>query len=103
MSDVATLALLFLFIGSTEIIGSTENRGSKATGELAVTALVTSSVSITLSPDGRLSIIVANAPADEASLIAAAAQSRPALHNRYAEHRLDNPQEERRQPFAISK
>jgi hypothetical protein len=47
MSDVATLALLFLFIGSTEIIGSTENRGSKATGELAVTALVTSSVSIT--------------------------------------------------------
>jgi hypothetical protein len=97
MSDVATLALLFLFIGSTE------NRGSKATGELAVTALVTSSVSITLSPDGRLSIVVANAPADEASLIAAAAQSRPALHNRSAGHRLDNPQGERRQSFAISK
>jgi hypothetical protein len=97
MPHVATVALLLLSLGSPE------NRGSKAGGELTVTAVVMTSVSVTFSPDGRSSIVVANAPADEGSLISALAQSRPALHNKSSEHRLDNPHRGRRKPFALSK
>lgn len=59
--------------------GAPENRGGKAGGELRVTAVVTSSVSIAFAADGTQTIIVANAPADEAALVAAATQARPVL------------------------
>ena len=41
---------------------------SSASGSLTVTAIVTSSVSVTFSADGTQTVIVANAPADAATL-----------------------------------
>jgi len=41
---------------------------ARASGDLTVTAIVTSSVSVTFAPDGTPTVIVANAPADAATI-----------------------------------
>lgn len=73
------------------LLGSPDNRGAKAAAELTVAAVVTSSVSVTIAADGKQTIIVANAPADEAALVAAA--SRKVLvpvHKQEAYHQIRN-------------
>ena len=53
------------------------NHGDRhATGALTVTALVTSSVSVTFAADGRPAVVVANAPADAGALARVSLQSR---------------------------
>jgi hypothetical protein len=96
MPYAAILALLFLPLGAPE------HPGSKSSGELNVKAVVTSSVSVTFSPDGRLSTMVANAPADQASLILAVAQSRPKLRNNSSKHRLRQPTRKAMRRFPLS-
>jgi hypothetical protein len=95
MHYIATLAVLFLPLGAPE------HPGSKASGELTETAVVTSSVSVTFSPDGRLATVVANGPADQASLISEVVQSRPTLRNKSSKHRLRQLTRKAMRPFPL--
>jgi hypothetical protein len=52
------------------------HRSGQATGELTVTAVVASSVSVTFAPDGTPSIVVANAPADAEPIARTSSQPR---------------------------
>jgi len=60
---VGLLLLLMTAPGSNKT-----DQHASARGSLKVTALVTSSVSVTFAPDGTPTVIVANAPADAATL-----------------------------------
>lgn len=66
MFAVVVFALIFQ--------GMNHSPGVPATGRLTVTAIVTSSSTIVFQPDGTTRVIIANAPADQAGLIAAMAQ-----------------------------
>jgi len=49
--------------------GPQSGQHASASGSLTVTAIVTSSVSVTFAPDGTPTIVVANAPADAATIV----------------------------------
>jgi len=61
---------VFLLLFFMAPFGS-QNSGqhASASGNLTVTAIVTSSVSVTFAPDGTPTIVVANAPADAATIV----------------------------------
>lgn len=63
-------SLMLLLISSDSSTG----RHSSASGDLTVTAMVTSSVSVTFAPDGKPIIVVANAPADAQTILSASTQ-----------------------------
>jgi len=64
-----TIPHVFLLLFFMAPFGS-QNSGqhASASGNLTVTAIVTSSVSVTFAPDGTPIIVVANAPADAAAI-----------------------------------
>ena len=96
MVHVSTLALLLSFLGSPD------NRGANTSSQLTVTAVVTSSVSITIAPDGR-QLSVANAPADEAALVAAATRKIPVfVHKKERQQHIRNASHKCQEKFVSS-
>lgn len=67
-----THAFTFVFLLAAP--GHAAGPHPSATGALTVTAVVTSSVSVSFAPDGTERVVVANAPADASTIIQA---SRP--------------------------
>ena len=59
---------LALAIALSMLAGAPQAQGKTSSGELTVTAVVTSSVSVTFDAQGRQVIVVANAPADAETL-----------------------------------
>jgi hypothetical protein len=63
-------SLMLLLVSSDNSAG----RHANASGNLTVTAMVTSSVSVTFAADGKPIIVVANAPADTQTIVSASTQ-----------------------------